>query len=110
MRRRILPFSNAIQRLDKIFTGEKWPLILKLLRNVAVLSVETVGRLSQQFRNSKPPHYPLQNMPVTQLFDTLMIDFHEVRQDKSAGADAYKYVLVCIDQFSQFVSMIATKD
>jgi hypothetical protein len=39
-----------------------------------------------------------------------MIDFHEVRQDKSAGADAYKYVLVCIDQFSQFVSMIATKD
>jgi hypothetical protein len=64
----------------------------------------------QQLRNSKPPHYPLQSIPVTQLFDTLMIDFHEVRQDKSAGADAYKYVLVCIDQFSQFVSMIATKD
>jgi hypothetical protein len=45
----------------------------------------------QQLRNSKPPHYPLQSIPVTQLFDTLMIDFHEVRQNKSAGADAYIY-------------------
>jgi hypothetical protein len=34
----------------------------------------------QQLRNSKPPHYPLQSIPVTQHFDTLMIDFHDVRQ------------------------------
>jgi hypothetical protein len=39
-----------------------------------------------------------------------MIDFHEIRQPKRAGKDVFKYVLILIDQMSQFVTLIATRD
>jgi hypothetical protein len=64
----------------------------------------------QQIRNTAKPHNPLQSIPVSGLFEVLMIDFHEIRQPKRAGKDVYKYVLILIDQMSQFVTLIATRD
>jgi hypothetical protein len=45
--------------------------------------------VSQQIRNTTKPYYPLQSIPVSGLFEVLMIDFHEIRQPKRAGKDAY---------------------
>jgi hypothetical protein len=42
-----------------------------------------------------------------------MIDFHEIRQPKRAGKEAFRYVLILIevsDQMSQFTTLIATRD
>jgi hypothetical protein len=64
----------------------------------------------QQIRNTAKPHYPLQSIPVSGLFEVLMIDFHEIRQPKRAGKDVFKYVLILIDQMSQFVTLIPTRD
>jgi hypothetical protein len=54
----------------------------------------------QQIRNTAKPHYPLQSIPVSGLFEVLMIDFHEIRQPKRAGKDVFRYVLILIDQMS----------
>jgi hypothetical protein len=64
----------------------------------------------QQIRNTAKPHYPLQSTPVSGLFEVLMIDFHEIRQPKRARKDVFKYVLILINQMSQFVTLIATRD
>jgi hypothetical protein len=64
----------------------------------------------QQIRNTTKPHYPLQSLPVSGLFEVLMIDFHEIRQPKRAGKEAHRYVLILIDQMSQFTTLIATRD
>jgi hypothetical protein len=64
----------------------------------------------QQIRNTAKPHYPIQSISVSGLFEVLMIDFHEIRQPKRAGKDVSKYVLILIDQMSQFTTLIATRD
>jgi hypothetical protein len=48
----------------------------------------------QQIRNTAKPHYPLQSIPVSGLFEVLMIDFHEIRQPKRAGKGCFQ---ICPD-------------
>jgi hypothetical protein len=64
----------------------------------------------QQIRNTAKPHYPLHSIPVSGLFEVLMIDFHEIRQLKRAGKDLFKYVLIHIDQMSQYTTLVPTRD
>jgi hypothetical protein len=64
----------------------------------------------QQIRNTAKPHCPLKSIPVSGLFEVLMIDFHEIRQPKRAGKDVFKYILILIDQMSQFVTLIPRRD
>jgi hypothetical protein len=39
-----------------------------------------------------------------------MIDFHEIRPPKKTNQDDFKFVLILLDQTSQFVTLVPTKD
>jgi len=68
--------------------------------------------ICQQIETQPQQKYPLTSIPVSyRLFDTWQIDFHSVKQEKKyARENIYRHVLECVDQFSQFVVMIPTKD
>jgi hypothetical protein len=64
----------------------------------------------QQIRYTAKPHYPLHSIPVSGLFEVLMIDFDEIRQPKRAGKDVFKFVLILIDQMSQYTTLVPPRD
>jgi hypothetical protein len=64
----------------------------------------------QQIRNSAKPNYPLTSIPPSNLFDTLMIDYHEIRPPKNTNHEGFKYVLILLEQMSQYVTLVPTKD
>jgi hypothetical protein len=39
-----------------------------------------------------------------------MINFHEIRRLKKTNYDGFKFVLILLDEMSQFVTLIPTKD
>jgi hypothetical protein len=39
-----------------------------------------------------------------------MIDFHEIRPPKNTNHDGFKYVLILLEQMSQYVTLVPTKD
>jgi Integrase zinc binding domain len=64
----------------------------------------------QQVKSSPAPHYPVKGIPVGGLFETLQIDFHEIRHPKNnPHPNAYKHVLIMVDQFSQFITLCLRK-
>jgi hypothetical protein len=62
----------------------------------------------QQIKFSAKPKYPVHGMPTHNLFDCLHIDFHEIRTPKKSCPREYKYVLVAIDQASNYVTLLPT--
>jgi hypothetical protein len=64
----------------------------------------------QQIRNTAKPHFPLTSITVSTFFETLMIDFHEIRPPKKTTHDDFKYVLILLEQMSQYVTLVPTKD
>jgi hypothetical protein len=64
----------------------------------------------QQIKNTPQAKYPLQSIPVSGLFSTLMIDFHTVCTDRSTRDCKLKHCLILVDQYSQFVTLKATAD
>jgi hypothetical protein len=62
----------------------------------------------QQIKFSAQPKYPVHGMPTHDLFDCLHIDFHEIRTPKKSTPSEYKYVLVAIDQASNYVTLLPT--
>jgi hypothetical protein len=64
----------------------------------------------QQIRNTAKPHFPLTSIPPSNLFETLMLDFHEIRPPKNTNHDGFKYVLILLEQMSQYVTLVPTKD
>jgi hypothetical protein len=65
----------------------------------------------QQIKSTPQPKYPITSIPVTNLFETLTIDFHTVKQDKRYQKEnIYRHVLVLVDQYSQYITLVPTKD
>jgi hypothetical protein len=62
----------------------------------------------QQIKFSAKPKYPVHGMPTHNLFDCLHLDFHEIRTPKKSAPSEYKYVLVAIDQASNYVTLLPT--
>jgi hypothetical protein len=62
----------------------------------------------QQVKFSAAPKYPVHGMPTHNLFECLHVDFHEIRTPKKSGPSEYKYVLVAIDQASNYVTLLPT--
>jgi hypothetical protein len=58
----------------------------------------------QQIRNTAKPNFPLTSIPPSNLFDTLMIDFRELRPPKNTNHDGFKYVLILLEQMPQYVT------
>jgi hypothetical protein len=62
----------------------------------------------QQIKFSAQPKYPVHGMPTHDLFECLHIDFHEIRTPKKSTPRQHKYVLVAIDQASNYVTLLPT--
>jgi hypothetical protein len=39
-----------------------------------------------------------------------MIDYHEIRPPKNTNHEGFKYVLILLEQMSQYVTLVPTKD
>jgi hypothetical protein len=64
----------------------------------------------QQIRNTAKPHFPLTRIPVPGLFNVLIVDFHDIGPPKEANPDGFKFVLIFLDEMSQYVTLVPTKD
>jgi hypothetical protein len=64
----------------------------------------------QQIRNTAKPRFPSTSILPSNLFETLMLDFHEIRPPKNTNHDDFKYVLILLEQMSQYVTSVPTKD
>jgi hypothetical protein len=64
----------------------------------------------QQIKSSPKPHYPMKGIPAKGLFQCLQIDYHEIRTPKRETPGEYRYVLVAIDNYSHYVTLLPTKD
>jgi hypothetical protein len=64
----------------------------------------------QQIKTSPKPHYPMKGIPARCLFQCLQIDYHEIRTPKREMPGEYRYVLITIDNYSQFVTLLPSKD
>jgi hypothetical protein len=64
----------------------------------------------QQIKFSAKPKYPVHGMPSHNLFECLHVDFHEIRTPKKSAPSEFKYVLVAVDQASQYVTLLPTSN
>lgn len=59
----------------------------------------------QQIKPTPQQKYPITSIPVTNLFETLIIDFKTVKQYKRYQKEnIYRHLLILVNQYSQYIT------
>jgi hypothetical protein len=64
----------------------------------------------QQIKMSQKPRYPMKGIPATGILECFQIDYRKIRTPKRETRGEYRYVLIEIDNYSHYVTLLPSKD